>query len=143
MLSNLKEIILSTRPWSFTAAIIPVLITSAVTKSRFSYELLIALAMAISIQAAANLTNTYYDFINGIDSKKIGERTLVDKKLSPWFLLILSFIFYIFGISLMLPYLLVDDGRQLVTIFSLGIVLAYFYTATPVGLKYIGMYKNI
>jgi 1,4-dihydroxy-2-naphthoate octaprenyltransferase len=46
----------------------------------FSLHVLQAFIFGICVQAGANLTNTYYDFINGNDTKDdSGDRALVDE----------------------------------------------------------------
>eukprot|EP01038_Epipyxis_sp_PR26KG_P015505 gene15505-20926_t len=141
-MSQAYEYILSTRPWSFTAAIVPIIITTAVTNSSFLSESFIrALSMGIFIQAGANLTNTYFDYINGVDSKdSIGDRTLIDKKIkNPFNLLIFSCICYLLGIMSVYPYLVLNYDHQFVAVFIIGVVLAFFYTGKPVGLKYLAL----
>lgn len=77
--------VIATRPWSFTASIIPILITAALLykshPSQVSFvEVLRVILIIVFVQAGANLTNTYYDYVSGVDNKKtIGDRTLVDK----------------------------------------------------------------
>jgi 1,4-dihydroxy-2-naphthoate octaprenyltransferase len=137
MFAALSELVIATRPWSFTAGIIPVVITAAVAGVPLTdLKLISALVMAVSIQAGANLTNTYYDFANGVDFKGNGQQTLVDKKVSPGLLFAISVVCYIIGTAIVFPMLISHVNSQLITVFSCGIVLAFFYTATPVGLKY-------
>ena len=139
-MSLIMEYILATRPWSFTAAIIPVLIVTAVTRSPLQSPLFLrAFVMAVAVQAGANCTNTYFDYLNGIDTKVGGERTLVEHKISINGLLLLSAVCYITGALAVAPLLIQDDSRQLLAIFVAGILLAFFYTANPVGLKYIAL----
>lgn len=138
-----KEYVLATRPWSFTAAVVPVLVTAAVVKTRMlSLEFLQAMTMGVCIQAAANLTNTYYDFMTGVDNKDnaeagTGEKTLVQKKVSVGGLVMLSVGLYTIGTLSILP-LLMRCWPTLLTFIS-GIALAFFYTATPIGLKYLAL----
>jgi 1,4-dihydroxy-2-naphthoate octaprenyltransferase len=40
------------------------------------------------------------------------------------------------GIAAVLPIIISSTEKQLLTIFSSGILLAFFYTADPIGLKY-------
>jgi 1,4-dihydroxy-2-naphthoate octaprenyltransferase len=81
MFAALSELVIATRPWSFTAGIIPVVITAAVAGVPLTdLKLISALVMAVSIQAGANLTNTYYDFANGVDFEGNGQQTLVDRR---------------------------------------------------------------
>jgi len=133
----LKEYVLAMRPWSFTAALIPILVTAAASNASFLSESFTrSMVMGIAVQAGANLTNTYFDFVNGVDSKDTpcGEKTLVDRKVSPNGLLVLSILCYLLGFLSVLPFLSIN--LSLTAIFFAGIMLAFFYTATPVGLKY-------
>lgn len=133
------EYILAMRPWSFTAAIVPVAVTTAVVGSSFSSPIFLrAMAMGVCIQAGANLTNTYFDFANGVDNRGTnnGEKTLVDRKVSPLGITMLSFICYSLGIGAILPVMIAKYDTQLLFIVALGVLLAFFYTANPVGLKY-------
>lgn len=134
---SVGEYVLATRPWSFTAAIIPVLVVTAATRSPLLSESFVrALVMAVAVQAGANLTNTYFDFVNGIDTKVGGERTLVEHKVSSTGVLLLSAVCYMCGVCAVVPILLQERNEQLTIIVASGVMLAFFYTANPVGLKY-------
>eukprot|EP00658_Telonema_sp_P-2_P032625 TRINITY_DN24109_c0_g1_i1.p1 TRINITY_DN24109_c0_g1~~TRINITY_DN24109_c0_g1_i1.p1 ORF type:complete len:303 (-),score=90.41 TRINITY_DN24109_c0_g1_i1:503-1411(-) len=142
-MDRLRRLALATRPWSFTAAAIPVLVTSAVLQA----DLLTipfgqALTMALSVQAAANLTNTYYDFANHVDTKETaasgaGEDTLVNQLVSAEEVLQLSVVLYAIALLAALPTILTLPAAAPVVV--AGVALAFFYTADPVGLKYKGM----
>lgn len=150
MSGGAKEVLLALRPWSFTAAVIPILITTAISGTSFmSPSFLRVLVMGICAQAGGNLTNTYYDYVNGVDNKEVGERTLVERKMTPGGLLLLSIMcFLLAGIAIMpdlvsaaqmMPSDSVEvsrNGLALLVIFATGLLLAYFYTANPIGLKY-------
>jgi len=171
----LQEYILATRPWSFTAAIVPVLVVAAVVKADFmSIEFLRAWIMAVAVQAGANLTNTYYDFVNGVDTADGGEKTLVEKKVSASGLWLFSLACYGVGIAAVAPLFVMSNNNNnigssssssssitssnivmsllhdflpfieersliLLAIFITGLLLAFFYTATPIGLKYMAL----
>ena len=131
------EYLIATRPWSFTAGLVPVLVTAAVTETSFrSFEFARALSIAISVQAGANLTNTYFDFINGVDNERNGEKTLVQKKCNPTTLMVLSIALYTVATASIWPHIVDSNSYALRNIFISGIMLAFFYTANPVGLKY-------
>lgn len=133
---NVKEYILATRPWSFTAAIIPIVITTALVDHPFlSLNFVRALTMGVSVQAGANLSNTYYDFIKGVDKNTddCGDRTLVDRKVSENGIKIFFVLCYSIAVLTVLPELFTTNAF---IIFISGLLLAYFYTATPIGLKY-------
>lgn len=134
-----KDIIVASRPWSFTASIVPILVTTAVCQFPL-VDVLFARVMAIGlfIQAGANLTNTYFDYLNGVDTKQHNhDPTLVDKKMYPVTMFIFAIACYGAGIVLCLP-AIVQQGvdKSLAVIFSVGLALGFFYTASPVGLKY-------
>ena len=141
------EYVLATRPWSFTAVIVPIMLTTTVAgHSVFSIRALQALAIGVFVQAGANLTNTYFDFQNGIDTKHdTGDYTLVNaKKLTPDTVAFMSWLCYAIGIALAYPVLAaslaqVETSHAIVLVFAAGIALAYFYTAKPLGLKYMAL----
>lgn len=96
--------------------------------------------MGVFIQGGANLTNTYFDYFNGVDTKEHNaDPTLVEKKLHPTTLLSTSFACYFIGTAAVMPLITVNHRFDIAVIFAIGIVLAFFYTASPVGLKYIAM----
>jgi|Dee2metaT_26_FD_contig_31_3239578_length_1031_multi_8_in_0_out_0_1 1,4-dihydroxy-2-naphthoate octaprenyltransferase len=142
MTLDMTSYIIATRPWSFTAAAIPILLTAAVTRTPIlSLEVLQALAVGIFVQAGANLTNTYYDFINGIDTKdNPADSSIVEGKVSKRAVFFLSYLCYAAGIFLASPVLIKTDlNDRMIVIFAVGLILAYFYTAKPVGLKYMAL----
>lgn len=152
-MSFVKELILSLRPWSFTASVIPVFVTAAAINAPFlSEKFLRAVVMALFIHAGANLTNTYYDFVLGVDTKTYNhDSTLVDQKLSPTSLFVFSIICYAIGIAAIVP-TFQDNGitslaqidyqsPQFLTFcfFGLGVLLAFGYTGGSYGLKYFAL----
>lgn len=138
MWSILKEYVLATRPWSFTCGFIPVMVTAAVLGTSFlSIDFARAIVMAIAVQAGGNLTNTYYDFVNGVDTKAHGEKTIVDKKVSSAGVFMLSIFCYVLAFFAVLPVIIsAADYQTMLGVFAAGVLLAFFYTAKPVGLKY-------
>ena len=65
----LVEHIMATRPWSFTATLIPILVTAAVVEHPIqSWDFLLVSVLGLAVHAGANLTNTYFDFKHGIDT---------------------------------------------------------------------------
>jgi 1,4-dihydroxy-2-naphthoate octaprenyltransferase len=65
--------------------------------------------------------------------------TLVDKKISPAGCMILSIVCYLVAALALSPFLTMPDEWNLKVVFATGIVLAFFYTAKPVGLKYMAL----
>ena len=135
-MGKFEQCILSTRPWSFSAAIIPVIVTTAVSHSSFlSFNFVRAIIMGVSVQAGANLTNTYFDFVNKVDTIDNGEITIVQKILTKSEVLFLSILFYGIALFTVLNELLLFPNVS-IPIFAIGLFLSFFYTANPVGLKY-------
>ena len=135
---------LAARPWTFPAAAVPILVAGAVIGAPLvSYTFGRVLCLGITVQAGANLTNTYYDFKNGVDRKHTlkagaGESTLVDKKLEPGTVYVMSVVCYAIGFAAALPTIIAegDQSRSAFVIVATGMLLSFFYSASPVGLKY-------
>jgi len=68
---SVKECILATRPWSFTAALVPIAVTTAVLGKHYfyTYDFVRSLTIGVAVQAGANLSNTYFDYVNDVDTK--------------------------------------------------------------------------
>ena len=77
-MNKVKDYTLALRPWSFTAAIVPIMVTAAVTGSDLSsISFVRALTMGITVQAGANLTNTYYDYKNKVKTFIVDETDII------------------------------------------------------------------
>lgn len=84
-LMKLKTYLLALRPWSLSASLVPTLLGSALAyRSAGVYDFnlltfLLTIFTVITVHCAGNVTNTYFDFVKGIDSRKSSDdRTLVD-----------------------------------------------------------------
>ena len=132
------------RPWSFTASITPVALGSTLAyKSTGSFDPLIFLTTvfsALSVHAAGNLVNTYYDYMRGIDNKKSDDRTLVDKHLAPQDVAWFGGLFYICGCAgfLLLTFLSPAKMEHLALVYFCGLSSSFVYTG-GLGLKYIAL----
>ena len=75
------------RPWSFTATLSPVLLGTALAfkvEDKFrSVRLVLSLIVTLSVHAAGNLMNTYFDHKNGVDNSASSDTTLVNGQLAP------------------------------------------------------------
>ena len=135
-----------TRPLSLVLAVIATLVTAAVVhhgdRSVFtSAPFLQALGMAVSIQLAANLTNTYYDYKNGfdtVDRRQLNyrlDRNLANGVVGEQTVFYSMVIYYLIGISCIIPQLISTSNPRMLIMFITGISLAFCYTGGP-GLKY-------
>lgn len=156
---SLHNLLLSTRPWSFSASFVPSVIGLILAAERKQFnrtDLFLSFFSVITVilvQAAGNLVNSYYDFINGIDRKvtcekdgqqpkgikgDTGDSTLTGNIVTIKQLLTLlltcylaSFMTFIFLITSSSP-----SSRGILTLLYVsGLVSSYLYTG-GVALKY-------
>ncbi|KAL4227698.1 UbiA prenyltransferase domain-containing protein 1 [Mactra antiquata] len=141
---HLKKYLIALRPWSFTASFTPVALGSVLAYKAvgyFSFAIFMAtLVTAISVHAAGNLVNTYFDYLRGIDTKQSDDRTLVDKILSPEEIQRLGVAFYSLGIFgfLVLCFLSPAKMEHLALIFFCGLSSSFLYTG-GLGFKYVAL----
>ena len=132
------------RPFSFTASMVPVFLGAMFVpylqqSARWTLFPLIMLA-SLFIHAATNLVNEYYDYQNAVDRPDThgGSRVLVDKLLSPKQVLIGGIM--LFGVTACIGLVFVAiHGWPILLLGAMGILGGFFYTAAPVGYKYIGL----
>jgi 1,4-dihydroxy-2-naphthoate octaprenyltransferase len=125
--------LIACRPWTFTASVVPMVLTAVLRQaSLFSKTFGCALLSGILVHAASNLTNTYFDFVSGRDTKdESGDRSLVDRTVSQQGVLILSAVLYLLSVlaaSVVLPS---SSQGTLIMVFLAGVLLSFFYTAGP------------
>lgn len=139
----IKKWFLALRPWSFTAATIPIGLGTVVAAFHGSFDLLLFFMVLISgilIQAGTNLANTYGDYISGVDTSASTTtcRELVDKILIPSHMrnaaVITLTIVALIGI-----YFIYLRGVLIFVIGSIGIIGGYTYTLGPSPYKYKGL----
>lgn len=132
------------RVFSFTASVTPVLLGGAVAfgspgNLRWS-NFPLFLVSAVLFHAATNLINDYYDFAKGVDQKDTfgSSGVLVGKLLSPQEVRRGAFFLFGLGFLLGLP-LVFSRGIPILILGLIGILGGYFYTARPVGYKYLAL----
>lgn len=132
------------RPWSFSASMVPVILGTALAyKSSGTINictLIITLLTAISVHAAGNVVNTYYDYLKGIDSKKSDDRTLVDNILTPDEIVQLGAIIYGTGCVGFILLAIMSPAKieHLALVYFGGLSSSFLYTG-GIGLKYIAL----
>ncbi|CAM9369113.1 unnamed protein product [Phaeothamnion confervicola] len=133
--------VIAARPWSFSAAVIPVWLTAALMRQTeglpiMGWPFLQALVMAVLVQAGANLINSLVDFQMGVDTEaSSGDRCLVDRTVTPRGVLLVGIVCFAGATAIMAPHLLAG-GAAVVSIYVAGTALSLLYTAAPVSLKY-------
>ena len=135
--------ILASRPKTLLAAVVPVLVGSALAISVGKFYLpysIVALLCSILIQIGTNFTNDLYDFIKGADNhkRKGPVRVLVTGLITAKemkFAIVL-----IFGTAFLLGlYLVYSAGILILWVGIISIIAGIIYTAGPFPLAYNGL----
>ena len=139
-----KELLISTRPWSFPMTIISITFGAvlAIYLNNIFNPLLYVLTLvgSICIHAAANISNDYFDTKYGVDrpgapTTKYRPHPIVTGFLEPSDLLKMTFIFVSIGLIIAV-YLSLVAGYLAFILGFLGIVIALSYTSRPLAYKY-------
>lgn len=131
-----KDWIIATRPWSFPASSMSVIVTSAYLYWKTSNEggnfdwinAAIALVMMVCFQAAGNLISDYYDHKKGVDlpGSYNGVRHIQSGKFAPKTILHYGFTFAFIS-ALLGVVILLRTGIEPIWIGIAGTLLALFY----------------
>jgi 1,4-dihydroxy-2-naphthoate octaprenyltransferase len=141
--SKFESWVLASRPRTLLAAVVPVMVGSALAISQNKFTLilsLIAMLCSILIQVGTNFTNDLYDYLKGSDKEdRVGpKRVLVSGFISPnemKFGIITAFGFaFLLGL-----YLVNSAGIVILIIGVISILAGIAYTAGPYPLAYNGL----
>ena len=128
---TIKEWLLVTRPWSFPASTMPVLVTMMFLWNK-GFEVswilgFMALVNIVLIHAAGNVWSDYFDYRRGVDAADTyGVRILTDRLFTPREVLSLSLVLQIAAIVMGLLMVCLT-GVTLLWFGLAGIVLSLFY----------------
>ena len=132
----------ATRPFSLTAAIVPVVVGTLVAAGdSFSVvRFVLALFGAVAIQAGTNLINDYFDHVKGVDSgQTLGPAGLIQRNvLTPRAVLLMGITWFVVGSAAGLV-LVAMTGPALLWLGLASVAVGFFYTAAPVSLAYVGL----
>ena len=141
--SKIESWLLASRPRTLLAAIVPVMVGSALAISQNQFTPLlsiIALLCSILIQVGTNFTNDLYDYLKGTDKKdRVGpKRVLVSGLIS---VSEMKFgIITVFSLAFLLGlYLVYSAGIVILIIGVISIIAGLAYTAGPYPLAYNGL----
>ncbi|MDX9759457.1 MAG: 1,4-dihydroxy-2-naphthoate polyprenyltransferase [Bacteroidota bacterium] len=142
-ISRMQAWILAARPKTLPAAVVPVLVGSAVAADAGVFDALpaaIALVCALLIQIGTNLANDYFDFLKGADSEhRIGPIRVTQSGLIPPGTVRAAMI-GVFALTFLLGLtLVVHAGWPILVIGVTSLICAVIYTAGPYPLAYIGL----
>jgi 1,4-dihydroxy-2-naphthoate polyprenyltransferase len=131
------------RPWSYTAAIIPVALGSVIAADDGRFDWLVcilAMVGSILIQAGTNLANEYYDDRKGLDKVQeygIGG-ALKRGEIGARQVLVVAIACFALGSAIGL-YLVSIAGMFIFWLGLLSVLTGWFYTAGPFALAYVGL----
>ena len=143
---RLSAYLVALRPWSFAASLTPVALGSCLCYKYMDvfspWVFGVTCLVALSVHAAGNLVNTYFDYMRGVDSVKssLDDRTLVDHILSPNDVATMGAVFYMVGCGGFVLLVILSPARMehLALIYFGGLSSSFLYTG-GLGLKYIGL----
>ena len=139
----IKDWFIAARPWSFTAAFVPVALGTSLAwhNGFFSPQLFFLTSLgAIAVQAGTNFINTYGDYCAGVDSVESAHTCpqLVTGAMRPAAMKTAGLLSFAFAaaIGLLLSYW---RGWEIIAIGLAGIIGGYTYTSGPLPYKYKGL----
>ncbi|HEV7216249.1 MAG TPA: 1,4-dihydroxy-2-naphthoate polyprenyltransferase [Chloroflexota bacterium] len=141
--SLLQTWLIAARPPTLSAAVVPVLVGTAVAHLRHPFRpvpFVLALLAAVLIQVGTNFVNDYYDFRKGADTgKRLGPvRGLQTGAITSGQMR--NAIFITFGAALLIGvYLVATHGLPILLIGVVSILAGIGYTAGPRPIAYIGL----
>lgn len=141
--SRLSVWIQAFRPFSYTASLIPALLGGACAFREETTQWLLlpfVLAASLSIHAATNLTNEYFDFLKGVDRPDTsgGSRVLPEGWLTPQEILTAAVVCFLITAALGLWFVHLR-GWPVLLLGLIGMAGGFFYTGFPLFLKYRGL----
>ncbi len=138
---HLRTWLCALRPESFPVSVVPALLGVAIAWER-GYRIdpllaILTLAGAVSIHAATNLLQDYFDFRGGLDREGTlgGSGVLAGGLATPRAILVASVIFYAVSAAIA-GYLVYICGLTLAWIVAAGFVVGSIYAIPKYGLKY-------
>jgi 1,4-dihydroxy-2-naphthoate octaprenyltransferase len=140
-----SRLFVATRPWSFTASLAGMMVSSALaynsSPSSFSWTvLLLTFLGGLCFHCCANLVNTYFDFRYGLDKRETSDdRTLFDLALQPRHVLALILFFLVGSVVCCAWLLALAYHPAVLYLIAAGGLAGVFYTAGPLRLKYRGL----
>lgn len=141
--SKLQSWILASRPRTLPAALVPVMVGSALAIYHgifFPAYSIIALLCSILIQIGTNFTNDLYDYLKGTDTAerkgplRVLASGLISVKEMKWGIFFVFFTAFLLGL-----YLVYSVGLMILWIGIFSIVAGLAYTAGPFPLAYNGL----
>jgi 1,4-dihydroxy-2-naphthoate octaprenyltransferase len=134
---------MATRPFSFTASIIPVLVGTflAARDGSFNFGLFVLVIVAsVAVHAGSNLVNDYFDHVKGADAPhQLGRGGMIQRGvISPRGILVFGLV--MLGVATAIGLLIVYIVGWPILLLALpSLAAAYFYTGGPKPLGYVAL----
>ena len=144
MTSRARALLLTARPKTLAAAIVPVMVATALVRAEggtvHAWISVVAVLSAIMSQIGTNFINDALDFIKGADTEtRLGEARAAQ---SGWFsasaVLCMGIGFFALAMLLGLPLVWVG-GWPILLVGILSLTMGYAYTGGPYPLAYVGL----
>lgn len=140
---RVHEWFMATRPFSFTASIIPVLIGTLLAAYDGAFDLgrfCLVIVASVLVHAGSNLVNDYFDHVNGADKPAaLGRGGAIQRGvIPPRGILVFGLVLFAIAtvIGLWIVYI---TGWQILLFAVPSLLAAYFYTGGPKPLGYIAL----
>lgn len=136
--------LLALRPKTLTAALVPVVVATALVAAQgFTIKWwisIVAVLSALFIQIGTNLVNDAIDFKKGADDeRRVGPRRVTQSGLlSAKQVMFAGMVSFLVALALGIP-LVVEGGWAIVAIGLLSLLCGYIYTGGPYPLAYVGL----
>lgn len=141
-MSTMRLWFAATRPFSFTASIVPVVVgTLLAADEHFSWwKALLALVGAVAIHAGTNLVNDYYDHVKGADNEEsLGPAGFIQRGvLQPRQVLAAGVLCFLAGSAIGLV-LVATTSFELFWLGLASVAAGFLYTGAPAHLAYVGL----
>lgn len=142
--SKWRALFLTARPKTLSAAVVPVLVATALVSSEAHpvhlWISVLAVAASILIQIGTNFINDALDFVKGADTEtRLGDRRACHQGwFSPRAVLAMGIGFFALAVACGLP-LVLSGGWPIFWIGVISLFMGYAYTGGPWPLAYVGL----
>ncbi len=143
----IKGVLAGIKPLSMMISVVSVSVGTAVAALHGSVHWLhyvLTLLGSVFLHAGANVINDYFDYEKEIDRRGASSsyategRVLVERWLKPWQVVLTASILFALSVPIGL-YLTMVKGIPVFVLGFIGFLTGLFYTARPIGLKYLAL----
>lgn len=139
-MTNISQWVLAFRPKTLTAAVVPILVGTAIAEQPQVWIAGLALLASLFIQIATNLVNDAKDFLKGADTEeRVGPKRVTQAGVfSSRQVMLGAYFFFALAVLAGLP-LVLHGGLPILVIGLFSLAAGYAYTGGPFPLAYRGL----